>query len=258
MSVAALLLLKILTGAPQQPLLPAYAHNDYYNAQPLEAALELGFRGVEADYYVIDGELRVGHSVHETAPGRTLESMYLEPLLERFRREGTILPGGETFILNIESKRRGMETYEALHDVLARYEDILTVVRDGVVTPGPVQVILVGWFPSLDYLEQQRMRYAAVQLHYEDLPDDHARYPAHLLKLVSYDYRSHLVTRGAGRIPPTTLKRFVRIAAAAHAVPGRIARVDANDGVRRHPGRGHRPDRHQGHRRRCAPAARID
>jgi hypothetical protein len=34
-----------------------------------------------------------------------------------------------------------------------------------------------------------------------------------------------MVTRGAGRVSPTTRKRFGRIAAAAHAVPGRIARV---------------------------------
>lgn len=206
-------------------VLPAYAHNDYENERPLERALELGFQGVEVDYYLEDGELRVGHDPEETTPGRTVESMYLIPLRERVRREGTVLPGGGTFILNIESKLEGMSTYEALHDLLSRYEDILTVVRDGRVEPGPVQVILVGWYPPLDYLGRQPVRYAAVQLHYEDLPDDHDRYPSHLVKLISHEFREGPYFRGAGPVPPRMKKRMERIASLAHAVPGRLARV---------------------------------
>jgi hypothetical protein len=41
--------------------LPAYAHNDYRNARPLEDALSMGFRGVEVDLVLVDGVLRVGH-----------------------------------------------------------------------------------------------------------------------------------------------------------------------------------------------------
>ena len=50
----------LLSGSPDT-LLPAYAHNDYRNARPLLDALELGFRGVEVDYFLVDTELRVGH-----------------------------------------------------------------------------------------------------------------------------------------------------------------------------------------------------
>lgn len=34
-------------------LLPAYSHNDYRNRRPLLDALELGFRGVEADVFPV-------------------------------------------------------------------------------------------------------------------------------------------------------------------------------------------------------------
>jgi hypothetical protein len=182
--LACILSMTAVAGDGAGVVLPAYAHNDYRNERPLERAIELGFQGVEVDYYVEDGELRVGHDPDETRPGRTVESMYLIPLRERVRREGTVLPGGRTFILNVESKREGMSTYEALHELLSRYEDMLTVVRDGRVEPGPVQVILVGWYPPLDYLARQPVRYTAVQLHYEDLADDHERYPSHLVKLI--------------------------------------------------------------------------
>jgi hypothetical protein len=55
-----------LAGGPPLTLIPAYAHNDYQNARPLSDALDLGFRGVEVDYVLIDGELRVGHERSET------------------------------------------------------------------------------------------------------------------------------------------------------------------------------------------------
>jgi hypothetical protein len=223
--LAAGVFLIALLGGTAPATLPAYAHNDYENARPLERALELGFRGVEVDYYVVDGELRAGHDPPDLRPGRTVESLYLAPLRERWRRDGEILPGGETFILNIESKREGVETYEALHALLAQYEDILTVVRGGKVEPGPVQVILVGWYPPLEYLAAQPVRYAAVQSHYSNLPADHERYPAHLLKLISQNYKQGMFTRGAGRMSPRMRKRLTRVVAAAHAVPGRISRV---------------------------------
>lgn len=38
-----------------EPLLPAYAHNDYLIDRPLVDALALGYRGVEADVFLVDG-----------------------------------------------------------------------------------------------------------------------------------------------------------------------------------------------------------
>ncbi len=156
---------------------------------------------------------------------RTRGHLYLAPLREYFGDEGGAPPEGRPFLLNIESKREGIETYEALHELLVRYADILTVVRDGVEKPGPVQVILVGWRPGLEYLRAQPVRYAAVQMHYRDLPEDHARYPAHLIKLVSQNYNMKLLARGRGVVSPRLRQRFEDVAQAAHQVPGRLARV---------------------------------
>ncbi len=206
-------------------LLPAYAHNDYGNRRPLHDALAQGYRGAEADFYLIDGELRVAHDRDETRPGRTLASLYLEPLRAIVVRDGAVLPDGTPFLLNIEAKEPGPATYRALREVLSAYPDILTVVRDGEVRTGPVQVVLVGWFPPLAELAAETERFVAVQSHFRDLPPDHDRYPAHLLKLVTVKYRDEFAWDGRGRTPAAFTARLAAIRAAADAVPGRLLRV---------------------------------
>ena len=210
--------------------LPAYAHNDYENDHPLQDALDRGFRGVEADYFLVDGELLVAHDIEDVRPGRTLEALYLRPLRERIDRLGFVQSGAPVFFLNIESKPEGRETYDALHNLLAGYEDILTTVRDGEVVPGPVQAILVGWFPPLADLEAQPVRFAAVQSNFKDLPGDHARYPAHLLKLITVKYGDEFAWDGCLPRPGEFTWRLHEIRKARDAVPGRILRVFAVPG----------------------------
>ena len=72
--------------APAVRALPsAHAHNDYDHRRPLQDALDRGFNSVEADVWLIDGELRVAHDLADAKPGRTLESLYLKPLADRVR-----------------------------------------------------------------------------------------------------------------------------------------------------------------------------
>ncbi|VXC12011.1 exported hypothetical protein [Arthrobacter sp. 9AX] len=63
-----------------QPLAGTDAHNDYEHDRPLFDALEHGFTSVEADVWLVDGELRVAHDLADAKQGVTLESLYLDPL----------------------------------------------------------------------------------------------------------------------------------------------------------------------------------
>ena len=45
------------------PLARAHAHNDYEHTRPLQDALDHGFTSVEADVWLVDGELRVVHDL---------------------------------------------------------------------------------------------------------------------------------------------------------------------------------------------------
>ncbi|MDH4350152.1 MAG: hypothetical protein OEW56_03265 [Gemmatimonadota bacterium] len=230
--VASLLLGLSLAGPPAAasqdscgvgPPLPAYAHNDYQNARPLFDALALGYQGVEADFHLVRGQLLVAHDRHDVQPDRTLAALYLQPLQAWVARCGRILPDGKPLLLNIEAKTSGIEAYRALVQVLRRYRDILTVVRDGTEYPGPVQVVLVGWYPPLTDLEAETERLVAVQW-YADAEAVPAA-PAHLIRLVSLDYGDSIGWDGTGIRPATVAPALQRLIAARDAVPGRIARL---------------------------------
>lgn len=208
-------------------LLPAYAHNDYRNARPLETALALGFRGVEVDCFLVSGRFLVGHDRIDLDTSRTLERLYLDPLRDHVRRHGTVLPGGEPLLMNIELKTDGQEAFNALHEVIDAYRELFTVVEDGITRPGPVRVILVGWQPPLDWLARQSPRFVAVQRHARELPADHAEYPSHLLALVSAEYEQLSRWQGLGPPPAALLEQLDRIVETAHRVPGRLLRVYA-------------------------------
>ena len=100
-AVAALVLMAGAPGAETLvPLERAHSHNDYYRQRPLLDALDLGICSIEADIFLVDGELLVAHDLHRTAPDKTLRGMYLDPLLERARKNnGRIYPDGPPVIL---------------------------------------------------------------------------------------------------------------------------------------------------------------
>lgn len=61
---------------------PLHSHNDYWRRIPLLDALHWGCTSVEADVWLFDEQLYVGHSRASLARNRTFESLYVKPLVE--------------------------------------------------------------------------------------------------------------------------------------------------------------------------------
>lgn len=66
----------------------AFSHNDYWRERPLLDALSFRFNCVEADLWLIDGELYVSHDRPEPNPAITFENLYLKPLVARIQANG--------------------------------------------------------------------------------------------------------------------------------------------------------------------------
>src|SRR5687767_9933128 len=82
-----------------------FAHNDYVRPKPFYTAYDLGVGYIEADVFLQDGDLLVAHHRNEIVPGRTLEKLYLQPLLEKIQKHGSVYDdAGRTLTLMIDLK----------------------------------------------------------------------------------------------------------------------------------------------------------
>lgn len=156
-----------IPASAQEPCrLQAYAHNDYENRRPLLNAVESGYSGVEVDYYLVNGQLLVGHDLSQLSRDRTLQSLYLEPLRDLARRQGPLCGPEKRFLLNIEAKQTSRAAFDSLQGMLSRYPDLFG-------PHGWVEVILVGWTPPIDSIGDARIQYRVERVEQLDsIPPD--------------------------------------------------------------------------------------
>ncbi|MFD5871528.1 phosphatidylinositol-specific phospholipase C/glycerophosphodiester phosphodiesterase family protein [Streptomyces sp. NPDC060322] len=204
-----------------RPLARAHAHNDYLHARPLHDALAHGFTSVEADIFLVDGELLVAHEAGSLDPARTLVSLYLDPLLARVRaHHGTVHAGyPEPLQLLIDIKTEGAATYLALDRVLRRYRTILSGSVHGRVRTGAVTPVISGDRAARAPMEAQTTRYAF----YDGRPEDlGTAAPASFMPLISGNWSTTFGWRGTGPFPTAERDRLRTFVTAAHARGQRV------------------------------------
>lgn len=210
----ALLIPAFAAQTPQPPVLTrAYAHNDYEHDRPLFDALDHGFFGVEADVHLRGDELMVAHTGGGIKPGRTLRALYLDPLLKRVRENGgRVYKGGpKGFILMVEFKSDGEESYPVLRLQLQPYLEMLSVYRADRIEEKAVTLVITGRRPN-DMLKAEPLRYAGIDGDLRDLgKDDKTLFP-----VISDDLRNYFNWRG-GRMDSLERERLDRYVARAHA-----------------------------------------
>ncbi|MEU4607265.1 glycerophosphodiester phosphodiesterase family protein [Kribbella sp. NPDC023972] len=206
--------------APAVRALPsAHAHNDYEHRRPLQDALDRGFNSVEADVWLVDGELRVAHDLADAVPGRNLETLYLKPLADRVRQNhGQVYKHGRDFQLLIDIKSDGPSTYAAIDKELTKYRGISTVFINGRVLKGAVTSVISGNRP-LDVLKAQKVRYAGYDGRLSDL---RSGMPASLMPLVSDNWTNHFTWKGIGPMPTAERTKLHDIVVQAHRAGYRV------------------------------------
>ena len=212
-------LVSLVQAAPAQPvpLIHAHAHNDYEHTRPLLDALDCGFCSVEADIYLVDGQLLVAHDRKDVKPGRTLQSLYLDPLRERVKRNGgRVFPNGPEFTLLIDLKSDWKTIYPTLRGVLTNYADVLTTFRDGATHTNAITAILTG-NRSREMFAGEATRYAAFDGDLSDLDAD-----AQFIKWISSQWSATFKWRGVGVMPDEERAKLKDIVTRAHAHGRRV------------------------------------
>lgn len=145
--------------------IPCHSHNDYWRTVPLYSAIEAGCIGVEADIWLSEGELYVGHSLGSLTPNRTLNSLYINPLLDilsKQNEEPLVIPDPDRqvhgvfdttpeqpLILLIDFKTSGTELFPFVVKALEplRSKGYLTWQNGSEFIHGPIIVIGTGETP---------------------------------------------------------------------------------------------------------------
>lgn len=202
------------------PLPQAHAHNDYHHERPLLDALEHGFTSVEADVWLVDGELLVAHDAWELPEAGTFEDLYLDPLTDLVKGKGRgVYPGWNgTFQLLVDIKTDAESTYAAVEAELAEHGRILARYQRGKVHRGPVQAVISGNRPLATMRAAER-RYGFYDGRSGDLggPLD-----ARLMPLVSDNWNNLFTWRGTGPMPAAERARLHEMVDAAHRAGQRI------------------------------------
>ncbi|KAK5683124.1 hypothetical protein LTS10_004655 [Elasticomyces elasticus] len=142
---------------------PFHSHNDYWRPLPFYSALSVGALSIEADVWLYNETLHIGHEQAALTNERTFDSLYIQPILSVLRaqnpnssflsaptRNGVYdTAGGQTLYLFVDLKTAGDTTFPYVVKALQPLRDAgyLTTYNGTAVTPGPVTVIGTGNTP---------------------------------------------------------------------------------------------------------------
>ncbi len=201
------------------PLTHVHAHNDCEHTHPLFDALDHGFCSVEADIHLVNGQLLVAHTRFATKAGRTLQSLYLDPLRARAKQNGGhVYPGGPEVVLLIDIKGDWHTTYPVLRKVLEEYSDIISTFKGETKQQRAILAVVTG-DRALNMFEGEAIRYAAYD---GSLAELNSTAPAALIPWISHSWASSFKWRGKGEIPTEERARVKEIVAKAHEYGRRV------------------------------------
>jgi hypothetical protein len=223
MTIGSLFVSNVLAQSAS-PLPRAHAHNDYLHERPLLDALAHGFCSVEADIFLVNGDLFVAHTSLELPLAKSLRSLYLDPLQKRVsEHKGSVYEDGQVFTLLIDIKTKGNEVYPVLDKMLAEYPEVFAMVKvndagKAEQVAGPVVAIVSGDRP-VELIEADETRYVGIDGRISDLESDA---PAHLMPLISDNWGQHFRWRAKGEISAEELQKLQSMVEQAHAQERRI------------------------------------
>ncbi|RDW78162.1 hypothetical protein BP5796_06014 [Coleophoma crateriformis] len=141
-----------------------HSHNDYWRPLPFYTALSQGVISVEADVWLYNGTLHVGHEEGALTASRTFESLYINPILDVLRRQNPLnssflsaptyngvfdTSASQTLYLFVDVKTDGASTWPVVVKALEplRQAGFLSSTNGTAFTSGAVTVIGTGNTP---------------------------------------------------------------------------------------------------------------
>ena len=131
-----------IAAQAQYTTLNAHSHNDYSQKTPFFLAYNAHFGSIEADIWAVNGGLFVSHSRTAITPERTLDSLYIQPIVKYFKANNGKTWGdfNGAFQLLIDLKTEVIPTLPLLVEQLKKYPSVF----DPAVNKNAIHVVITG------------------------------------------------------------------------------------------------------------------
>lgn len=197
-------------AAAAQPPVLIHSHNDYAQRVPFYQAYAQQVSSIEADVFLHDGQLLVGHDVEDLRADMTFEALYVEPIVTLFARNGgrAFRDSDQTLQLMVELKSETDPTLRAVAALLGRWPEVF----DPEVNPAAVRVAVTGRVPAPEAFD----RYPRF-LGFDGVWDaDYTPEQLERIALISTNFRDFSQWNGKGTIIPAEKERLEQVIDRAH------------------------------------------
>ena len=143
--LAAMALLAGIVAAAQSPVM-IHSHNDYMQTAPFWQAYSQHVHSIEADVFLEGGVLLVGHDRGDLSKDMTFKSLYVEPIVSVFSRNGgkAWKDSDGHLQLMVELKSKTVPALKAVTSLLSEYPEVF----DPAVNENAVRVVVTGNVPA--------------------------------------------------------------------------------------------------------------
>jgi alkaline phosphatase len=146
----------------------AHAHNDYVHPQPFTTAYGEGFGSIEADIFLVHDSLFVGHEFKDVALKRTLQALYLNPLLQKvsLNKGYPYADTAQSLQMLIDIKTSALPTLNKLVEILRGYPALTNQgkIRFAITGNRPADSLFTTYPPFIWFDGELNKNYSAAAL----------------------------------------------------------------------------------------------
>ena len=126
-----------------QPPVILHSHNDYTRTVPFWEAYSQFCGSIEADVFLHEGKLLVGHDLKDLSKEKSFQSLYVEPAVKVFRANG-----GKVWFQNEGSLQLMIEIKSETEPALSEIIRLLEQYPDVFCTPEGIRIAITGNIPA--------------------------------------------------------------------------------------------------------------
>lgn len=194
-----------------------HSHNDYEQKKPLNEALRYGYKSIEIDVWLHNGNLVVSHIKMGLDKKPTIDSLYLKPLAEMIKKnKGKLYDHKDTvpLTLMIDIKNEPSAAYARLKEYIEPYKKIFCKWQgDSLVEKGWITLLISGAVPRND-IAADTLRIANID---GGISDTVRTISNILVPRISTSWNKYFVWNGAGQMPKEEAKTLKKLVESAHA-----------------------------------------